>query len=73
MGDVGVGAVEPRAEALVEQLDLAPHPEGGFYREIWRSETGVEPVDGALEAQPWDLEGVLARAADQRAEGRVFL
>jgi hypothetical protein len=22
---------------LVEQLDLKPHPEGGFYRETWRS------------------------------------
>jgi predicted cupin superfamily sugar epimerase len=26
-----------RARALVAQLDLAPHPEGGFYREIFRS------------------------------------
>ncbi|MEU8896076.1 cupin domain-containing protein [Nocardia sp. NPDC048505] len=26
--------------ALAEQLDLRPHPEGGWYRETWRS--GVE-------------------------------
>lgn len=26
-----------RARALVAQLELAPHPEGGFYREIFRS------------------------------------
>ncbi|MEN8161219.1 MAG: cupin domain-containing protein [Myxococcota bacterium] len=32
--------------ALVQQLDLAPHPEGGFYREVWRSRAGVEPADG---------------------------
>ena len=24
-------------DELVERLGLAPHPEGGFYREIWRS------------------------------------
>lgn len=23
-----------------------PHPEGGYYREIWRGRLGVEPVDG---------------------------
>lgn len=26
-------------------LGLAPHPEGGFYREIWRAPQGVEPGD----------------------------
>ena len=25
------------AAALIEQLDLAPHPEGGWYRETWRA------------------------------------
>lgn len=34
-----------RVETLVQQLGLAPHPEGGFYREIWRSGQGVEPED----------------------------
>ncbi len=31
------------ARALIEQLELAPHPEGGWYRETWRGnadETG---------------------------------
>jgi uncharacterized protein len=32
----------PRS-TLAEQLDLAPHPEGGWYRETWRSEIAVEP------------------------------
>jgi predicted cupin superfamily sugar epimerase len=25
------------ARAIIEQLDLAPHPEGGWYREMWRA------------------------------------
>ncbi len=29
------------AEALIEQLELAPHPEGGWYRETWRAEKGA--------------------------------
>jgi len=29
----------PRAAALVSSLGLAPHPEGGFYREVFRSST----------------------------------
>jgi predicted cupin superfamily sugar epimerase len=35
----------PRADELVRTLGLAPHPEGGFYREIWRAPHGVEPDD----------------------------
>ena len=27
------------AKALIETLGLAPHPEGGWYRETWRAET----------------------------------
>ena len=26
------------ADALIEALDLAPHPEGGWYRETWRAD-----------------------------------
>jgi predicted cupin superfamily sugar epimerase len=29
---------------LAEQLDLAPHPEGGWYRETWRSEIIFQPA-----------------------------
>jgi len=29
--------------ALAEQLDLAPHPEGGWYRETWRSPVSLRP------------------------------
>lgn len=31
------------ASALIEQLELAPHPEGGWYRETWR---GASNEDG---------------------------
>jgi len=29
------------AHALIEALGLAPHPEGGWYRETWRAEAGA--------------------------------
>lgn len=31
------GAEGDGATALIKQLELAPHPEGGWYRETWRS------------------------------------
>lgn len=31
------------ASAVIEALDLLPHPEGGHYREIWRD----RPIDGS--------------------------
>ena len=34
-----------RAAALIHALQLAPHPEGGFYREIFRSGAAVAPED----------------------------
>jgi hypothetical protein len=37
--------MHPRAEALVRSLELKPHPEGGFYREIFRSARRVQPFD----------------------------
>ena len=33
--------MHPEARSLLERLALAPHPEGGFYRETWRSPTRV--------------------------------
>ncbi|MEM9086389.1 MAG: cupin domain-containing protein [Pseudomonadota bacterium] len=30
-------APSPTAADLIEQLNLAPHPEGGWYRETWRA------------------------------------
>jgi predicted cupin superfamily sugar epimerase len=35
-----------RAAALIRDLGLQPHPEGGYYREVFRSTHGVHPDDG---------------------------
>ena len=29
--------MDPHVTALIERLDLQPHPEGGWYRETWRA------------------------------------
>ena len=34
-----------RARALIDQLALEPHPEGGFYRQVYRSSSLVQPGD----------------------------
>jgi predicted cupin superfamily sugar epimerase len=39
-------AVHPRAAQLIHDLQLAPHPEGGYYREIFRSALTVALTDG---------------------------
>jgi len=38
--------VHPRAEELIRRLNLQPHPEGGWYREVFRSARRVQPFDG---------------------------
>jgi len=38
--------VDSRAADLISQLGLRPHPEGGYYREIFRSTGRVQPLDG---------------------------
>ena len=38
--------MDARASQLIEQLGLVPHPEGGYYRQIYRSATTVHPADG---------------------------
>jgi len=37
--------MHPRAVALVDQLQLEPHPEGGYFREVYRSASLVQPED----------------------------
>lgn len=39
-------ALGPRVAELIRTLELGPHPEGGYYREIWKAPLTVEPVDG---------------------------
>jgi len=38
--------MHPRAAELIDALGLEPHPEGGFYRETYRSSFVVTPGDG---------------------------
>jgi uncharacterized protein len=37
---------QTRAAVLIDALGLAPHPEGGHYREIHRAERLIDPRDG---------------------------
>ena len=34
-----------RARELISKLSLQPHPEGGYFREIFRSAHKVQPLD----------------------------
>jgi len=40
------GHVHPRAAELIALLQLQPHPEGGHYREFFRSDASVAPAGG---------------------------
>lgn len=45
-----------RARTLIATLELAPHPEGGYFREVYRAEsTVVSPVNGAVRASVTDI------------------
>ena len=37
--------MHPRARTLIDELGLQPHPEGGYFREIFRSAATVQPAD----------------------------
>lgn len=37
--------MHPRAVELIAALELQPHPEGGYYRQIYKSESTVAPDD----------------------------
>ena len=51
-----------RAAELVRALRLAPHPEGGHYREIFRATASVRPGDGRpARAALTTIDFVLAR------------
>ncbi len=41
--------MDDRARALIDGRGLQPHPEGGHYREVHRSASHVEPLDGRAE------------------------
>jgi uncharacterized protein len=35
-----------RVQALIQRLGLEPHPEGGYFRQVYRSASVVRPADG---------------------------
>lgn len=41
-----IAPADPEARRLVEELGLAPHPEGGFYRETFRSSARIATARG---------------------------
>lgn len=47
--DTPDGPMHPRAAELIRELDLRPHPEGGWYREVYRSPLRVRPDRGAAD------------------------
>jgi len=40
--------MHPRASTLIQLLDLAPHPEGGYYRQLYRSSQVVQADESQL-------------------------
>jgi hypothetical protein len=46
MTDAVARPSHPRARRLVEELGLAPHPEGGWYHEVYRSSGAVRNAVG---------------------------
>lgn len=38
--------MSPEAQALVDRLGLEPHPEGGWFREIYRADEDIVRADG---------------------------
>jgi uncharacterized protein len=56
-----------RAEELIELLQLQPHPEGGHFREIFRSAHKVQPADArAVRDALTTIYFLLARGAHSR-------
>jgi len=60
-----------RAEALIRALNLAPHPEGGFYRELFRSRRMVRTDDGRSERWAATTIFYLLRGTDTNRWHRV--
>lgn len=60
-----------RADELVRELALAPHPEGGFYRELFRSRRMVRTDDGRSERWAATTIFYLLRGSDVNKWHRV--
>lgn len=60
------------ADAIIRDLGLLPHPEGGAYREIHRSPEIVFPADGRGPRPACTLIWFLLRAGESSAWHRVL-
>lgn len=60
-----------RADELVRELGLAPHPEGGYYRELFRSRRMVRTDDGRSERWAATTIYYLLRGSDVNKWHRV--
>ena len=63
--------MDTRAAELIASLDLAPHPEGGFFRELYRSDSRVQPLDGRPERRALTTIYVLLPAGEVSRWHRV--
>ena len=62
-----IPASESRAQQLIAQLGLQPHPEGGYFRELFRSALPVQPLDSRpLRAALTTIYFLLPRGAHSR-------
>jgi predicted cupin superfamily sugar epimerase len=55
-----------RAQALIDRLGLLPHPEGGYYRELFRSDTQIRREDGAARSALTTIFFLLPQGAVSR-------
>jgi len=60
-----------RAQWLIETLGLQPHPEGGWYREVFRSTADVAPGDGRTARSALTSIYFLLRAGEHSRWHRV--
>ena len=64
---IPVEPIDPRAAELIRELHLQPHPEGGFFRELYRSSLRVAPDDGrAVRSAMTTIYFLLPRGAHSR-------
>ncbi len=63
--------MHPRATALVAELGLQPHPEGGHYREVFRSVRRVAPGDDRGDRSALTVIHFLLAAGEQSRWHRV--
>lgn len=66
-----LGRMTDRADALIAALQLQPHPEGGHYREVFRSDDEVAPRDGRTARRAITSIDFLLRAGEFSAWHRV--